>query len=319
MRNSDSDPDAMDWQSEPVRYHSQPSQLLPAHLSLGPKPNHAHTHTVIFLHGRGDTAANFGRGLAWQHSWTDAARRTPMDVFPSFRWVLSTAGVKACANAAVGSGSSGAAAMSQWFDVWGGAANLDEREEVQLAGLRDSVRRIRAVIDQEARTLGGRYDKIVLMGLSQGGATAVSTLLSLGDRDYEWQKDTSKSGPVAGRAEHQRLGALVGIACRMLFPGRTLAQWRALVGVLGDGDGDVQGEGKGGGANKVLQNTPVFLEHTVDDPLVRIEAARQLRDTLTAYGAKMEWKEYATGGHWFHSPQGLDDLAAFLTRVLPRD
>lgn len=215
--------------------------------------------------------------------------------------------MKPCANPA------GARAMSQWFDVWGGPDNLAEREEVQLPGLRESVRRIRELIDEEARRLGGRYDKIVVMGISQGGATGLSTLLSLDSLGLE-----KKASPESGEGQKpQRLGAYVGIACRMLFPGRTLDEWRALLGVQESGE-KFKGEGAVKG-NEILKNTPVFFEHTIDDPTVRITNGRQLKETLTSYGAdQMEWKEYVTGGHWFHSPRGLDDLAAFLTRVLPQ-
>lgn len=42
---------AVDWQSEGMFQE------------IAPKPGHPHTHTVIFLHGRGDDAQKFMAGL----------------------------------------------------------------------------------------------------------------------------------------------------------------------------------------------------------------------------------------------------------------
>jgi acetyl esterase/lipase len=54
----------------------------------------------------------------------------------------------------------------------------------------------------------------------------------------------------------------------------------------------------------------------VDDPLVLIENGRGLRDTLRGFGAQVEWREYAVGGHWFQAPEGIDDVIEFLNRVV---
>ncbi|KAK4148708.1 hypothetical protein C8A00DRAFT_19508, partial [Chaetomidium leptoderma] len=66
----------------------------------------------------------------------------------------------------------------------------------------------------------------------------------------------------------------------------------------------------------VLRRTPVLLEHNVDDPLVLIERGRGLRDTLRGFGAQVEWREYTTGGHWLHQPEGVDDVVRFLNGVV---
>jgi predicted esterase len=65
-------------------------------------------------------------------------------------------------------------------------------------------------------------------------------------------------------------------------------------------------------SDEVVRNTPVLLEHCVDDPLVLLENGRVLRDTLRGFGAQVEWKEYPKGGHWFNSPAGVDDAVEFL-------
>lgn len=265
---------AMEWQSE---------ELLE---EIAPKQGHPHTHTVIFLHGRGDDAQNFMKCLR-ANTWTDSQRRTPMEAFPTFRWVFPTAGWKACARPG------GPKVMSQWFDVWD-HLNLRTREELQAPGLRESVGRIREMIATEAARLGGRYDKIVLMGISQGGATSVHTLLNL-----HFAKEYT--GP-------KRLGAFVGVACRMPFPERSLAETRKAL-AWDDRAGEED-------SNEVLRNTPIMLQHCADDQTVLIESGKHLRQTLEGFGASLIWREYSQGGHWFRSPEGLDDLTTFLSKAL---
>lgn len=267
---------AMDWQHEGASSMFEETQ---------PKPGQPHTHTVIFLHGRGDTAADFQKVIT-HNTWADSQARSPIDIFPTFRWVFPTAGWKACARP------DGPRSMSQWFDLWDAVSA--EHEMLMQPGLKDSVNRIRTLLADEAARLGGRWDKIVLMGISQGAATSVHTLLNLGfPPDY--------AGP-------KRLGALVGISCRLPFPGRSLQDTRKILGLEGVYEGD-----------EVVKNTPILLEHCVDDPTVLFASGQQLRDTLREFGASVEWREYPEGGHWFKSPEGLQDLTAFLTKVLPRD
>jgi acetyl esterase/lipase len=68
-----------------------------------------------------------------------------------------------------------------------------------------------------------------------------------------------------------------------------------------------------------LRATLVLLEHSQGDPLVMIERGRGLRDTLRGFGAQVEWREYEGGAHWFHEPEGLDDVIVFLKKVVLGD
>lgn len=131
----------------------------------------------------------------------------------------------------------------------------------------------------------------MLAGISQGAATSVHTLLNL---------SLSMSGQ-----KPQRLGAFLGFSCRMPFPARSLAETRKVLSLDGVPDSD-----------EVLRNTPVLLEHCLDDPLVLVENGRILRDTLRGFGAEVSWKEYRKGGHWFNSPAGVDDAVEFLNNHL---
>lgn len=247
---------------------------LPGPLLVVPPSRRPHTHTVIFLHGRGSTARKLAEGL---HHFTDARSRSLFEMFPSFRWVFPQAPLRERA-------SSGDKTY-QWFDVWD-ARDPAEREEVQRAGLAESVGRVGRLVREEGELLGS-CERVVLAGVSQGGATAVHTLLSL-----------------YSQAE-ARIGGVIGFSCRLPLARGTLGETRAEVGV-----------GKPDEAGETLRGTPVLLEHCVDDPLVPVGAGRELRDKLAMWGAQVTWKEYPTGGHWLNSPSGAEDVAQFLRAEL---
>ncbi|KAE9373744.1 alpha/beta-hydrolase [Stipitochalara longipes BDJ] len=243
-------------------------------------PSAPHTHTVIFLHGRGDTAKTFASSLTYS---TDSYNRTLQEIFPSFRWVFPQAEMREC-TAFPGD------KVSQWFDIWN-VNNFSEREDLQATGLRESVASIRRLLSSEATSLGGQWDRLVLAGISQGGATSVHTLLAL-------------SLPPAVEGQHEvprRLGAFLGFSCRMPFPGKSLTETRRVLALDSVPDTD-----------EVIHNTPMLLEHCVDDPLVLVGNGRDLRDTLRRFGARVTWKEYPNGGHWFNSPAGIDDAVECL-------
>ncbi|KAI1765481.1 phospholipase/carboxylesterase family protein [Hypoxylon sp. FL1150] len=229
------------------------------------QPTSPHTHTVVFLHGRGDNAHNFSRSLAYSRT-SDGS--TLFQEFPSFRWVFPQAPLRKCASAPE--------TWNQWFDVWD-VRDFGAREDLQAAGLREV----------EAAALGGRWDRVVLAGISMGGATGAHVLFNL---------------DVPGG----RLGAFVGFSCRCPFAGRNLGGMREVLRL----------EGGTPEHDHVLRNTPVLLEHCADDPLVLVRNGRGLRDTLRGFGAQVEGKEYRDGGHWFNSPAGMDDVKGFLRRHL---
>lgn len=240
------------------------------------QPGCNHTHTVVFLHGRGDTAPNFVKSLA---HWRDSHNHSLAELYPSFRWVFPWAPV----TPAVGFNNQ---PTSQWFDIWN-VRDFSDKEEHQIEGLKESVHGILKLLAAEADALSGRWDRMVLMGISQGAATAIHTMLHLHE-------------------QAPRLGAFIGFSCRMPFPGRTLRETR---GVLNPGAGNSEDV-------ELLKKTPILLEHCVDDPLVLVQNGRALRECLRGFGAQVSWVEYPSGGHWLNSPHGIDDVAIFLNSVL---
>ncbi|KAL2137892.1 hypothetical protein VTI28DRAFT_7915 [Corynascus sepedonium] len=260
------------------------TQDLPI-ITIPPSPPNPHTHTIIFLHGRGDNTTSFTRAL---QNWYSSRGTTLFETFPTIRWVFPQAPLRPIASTA------GPArqpyAFPQWFDVWT-SRNFSAREEVQIEGLRESVPAIRDIIAREAARLGGRWDRVILAGISMGAATSAHTLFNL---------DVPPEGG-------GRLAAFLGFCGRCPFAGRSLQGMREELALPG---------APAGGENGVLSRTPILLEHNVDDPLVLVENGRRLRDTLRGFGAQVEWKEYATGGHWFQEPEGIDDVVEFLNRVV---
>ena len=234
-----------------------------------------HTHTVVFLHGRGDRARNFSASLAYSR---DSHNRTLGEALPSFRWVFPQAPMRKRASLPD--------TWPQWFDVWN-VNNFADREELQAVGLREVVPAIRHILEGEATRLGGHWDRLILAGISMGGATSVHTLFNL-------DIPTEAGG---------RLAAFMGFSCRLPFVGRSLVDMRKTLGLDGVPGGD-----------DVVRSTPILLEHCIDDPLVRVQWGRDLRDALRGFGAQVEWSEYPDGGHWFNSPTGIDEVINFLKR-----
>lgn len=222
------------------------------------------------------------RSLAFSR---DSQGRTLVDAFPNFRWVFPQAPLRRCAASNT--------VCPQWFDVWD-VTDFAAREELQAEGLREMVPEVRRLLAAEAALVGNDWARLVLAGISMGAATSVHTLFNL-------------DIPEAGGG---RLGAFLGFCCRCPFHGRDLAGMRA---VLGLDDGSIQQLD-----NQVLARTPMLLEHCVDDPLVLVQKGRELWDTLRGFGAQVEWKEYPEGGHWLHSPTGMDDTVEFLNRHLTK-
>ncbi|KAI1869748.1 uncharacterized protein JN550_005729 [Neoarthrinium moseri] len=247
-------------------------------------PEAAHTHTVIFLHGRGGTAQELAERLLMLK---DSSRRSLADMFPSVRWVFPQAELLFCEQDNQD--------WSQWFDVWN-TLDYTDREEVQAPGLRQSVEAIIRLVHQEAYKVGG-LDKIVLAGFSQGGSTAMHVLLNLPSWNGSNPDDyVTPSEP----PKVQRLAGLMGFSCRMPFPGGTLAETREVLALETEP------------SDEILRNTPVFLAHCADDPVTFVEYGRQLASTLESFGVQGISREYPEGGHRVQVPQGIDDIVIFL-------
>ncbi|KAL2121081.1 hypothetical protein VTJ04DRAFT_5108 [Mycothermus thermophilus] len=280
-----------DSSSVPVH---EPAKFGPE-ITIGPAPGYEHTHTMIFLHGRGDNIKSFTRSL---HAWYSTLGLTLFTAYPSMRFVFPQAPLRPLAS------TGGREIWTQWFDVWT-PRDFEEREEVQIPGLRESVGFVKGLVEREVKMLDGRMERVLLAGISMGGATGVHTFLNL---DLDVPKE---------EGEGKRLGAFLAFCARCPFAKsageRGLGAMRAVLKPDGAPDGEEEEDNK---KNEVIRNTPVMLQHCADDPLVPVERGRELCKVLERFGAKVEWREFPIGGHWFHAPEGIDELIEFLDRAV---
>jgi len=119
-----------------------------------PSQGIAHTATVIFLHGLGDS------GMGWSIGMEEIRRR---DV----KYVCPTAPIQPVSL-------NGGFQMPSWFDVYG----LEDGSAVDIRGIKIASEAIRGLIDDEIDR-GIQMDRIVLGGFSQGGALALFTYLTM--------------------------------------------------------------------------------------------------------------------------------------------
>lgn len=252
------------------------------------EPSSAHTHTAILLHGRGSDGPEFADELAE----TVAPGQTPLvERFTGWRWVFPS------------SQELWSTAFEETMPAWFEAHSLTDptaREELQMGGIRQSVDYLRGIIDQEAARLGGDSKKVVVLGISQGGAIGMLTLLSQGG---------------LGRP----LGAFVATSTWLPFA----ANISRCLGKDGSPDSSSSSDAfvrelVPAWDRAVAASTPILLGHGVDDPVVEVELGRQARETLAGVGLEAAWKEYSGAeldGHWFKAPEQIDDIAGFLARV----
>mmetsp|Transcript_20742 Transcript_20742/g.35638 ORF Transcript_20742/g.35638 Transcript_20742/m.35638 type:complete len:226 (+) Transcript_20742:86-763(+) len=120
------------------------------------KAKAAHTATVFFFHGLGDTG----------HGWSDAMPGLQKNGNEHIKFVLPTAPIRPVS---VNMGMP----MPAWWDVYGFDPKTPEDEK----GISASSQRILKMVDEEIKG-GIPASRIVLGGFSQGGALALYTCLT---------------------------------------------------------------------------------------------------------------------------------------------
>jgi predicted esterase len=205
--------------------------------------------------------------------------------------------------------------LPAWFEAHS-LTDTTEREDLQMEGIRQSVAYLRSILEQEVARLGGESGRVVIMGISQGGAIGMWTLLCQGNLD-------------------RRFGAFVGASTWLPFAaniqeflGRKDDRVASKPGAgTGSSDGFVRdmmsawsrsAESQLTGPSLPALSTPVILGHGSDDAFVGVELGRQAHRVLSHVGFQAEWKEYSGAeleGHWLKAPEQIDDIAAFLEKV----
>jgi lysophospholipase II len=251
---------------------------------VGPRSSD-HTHTIILLHGRDSIASEFADEF-FESQASDG--RTAPDIFPAIKWVFPSSQLRTSARFET--------KMSQWFDTWS-VEDPSEKEELQLAGLRESIGRILSIVRSEALLVPP--ERIILGGISQGCATAIHVLVCGGIR----------------------LGGFIGFSSWLPFQSRMQAiaecsksnvlQYTRAIFSGDSNEARLQRDLSDISRESALQ-TPIFLSHSQDDNVVPIKNGRGLYKTLESLGFMVTWKDYQDGGHWINEPQGVDDIVTFL-------
>jgi lysophospholipase II len=272
-------------------------------------PTASHTHTVVLLHGRGSNGRDFAEELFEGESFSE---RTLPRHFPGFKWVFPTAHPRYSTIFDED--------LVEWFDIYS-LTDPGVEEELQIDGLAESVAFVQTLLVKEAQILGSSAsDRVVLGGISQGCAVAVTALLTgtcrmgaflgfngwmpLMDRVQKGVSETSGGHDASSRKKCERIA--VALNSSLGFGGG--GDRHPLGGML-DNAADVPQSGR--------LHTPSFLSHTADDEVIDIVLGKQMRDTLGSTGLHaVVWREYESGGHWIPEPEGFEDVVEFLSEVV---
>jgi lysophospholipase II len=254
-------------------------------------PTKEHTHTVIFLHGRDSTAAEFADEF-FESQASD--NRTLPEIFPDFKWVFPSSGLRNSARFET--------ELSQWFDIWS-VEEPEGRKELQVDGLKESIGSILDVVYSEASLVPPEH--IILGGISQGCATAIHALMHC----------DIQLGGFIGLSSWLPFQEEIEAIARNTTSADPLKEIRSLFKSASSGS-CVPTLRQLNGKSKSALATPVFLSHAMDDDIVPISNGEKLYQGLDHLGMTITWKSYEDGGHWINEPQGVDDIVAFLQKKL---
>ncbi|GAB1314998.1 Acyl-protein thioesterase 1 [Madurella fahalii] len=282
------------------------------------EPETEHTHTIILLHGRGSNGEEFAQELLESKL---SSGNTLQEQLPTWRWVFPS------------STELWSTAFEETMPAWFEAHSLTDitaRQDLQMAGIRGSVQYLTSLLEEETEKLGGAAHRVVLGGISQGGAVAMWTLLCAGDGDVA-----------------RRLGGFMGASTWLPFAenlerylgGRQNRTNHDAQGTDVTGD-DVTGDDvqvseadvfvktmtasarrtpRQRGASEANRHpVPVFLAHGTDDAYVDIELGRHAARVLREVGLKVSWTGYSGAdqeGHWLKEPEEFDDIVYFLESI----
>ncbi|CAG8981242.1 hypothetical protein HYALB_00003840 [Hymenoscyphus albidus] len=279
-------------------------------------PTKPHTHTIIFLHGREDYGSNLANSLFDSKSsspTTSASGSLSLrELFPSVKWVFPTAPLRYCARrdeefqkSSFASLLEGEEVISQWFDIWD-LQNPGERKGLMREGLRESIRQIEGIVEEEAGIVGS--SKVILGGISQGCAAGIYAVLVTGMRIGGFM---GVSGWLPFLRDIQRMPA----GCQGKIEGVS-AHVQEFLGYHG-----YQPPKNG---NTCYDKSPMFFSHSKDDETVPFAYGdalfRNVRSIMDNHD-NIIFRQYKDGRHWIHPRHGVDDMFAFLHNIvgIPRN
>ncbi|KAK8238211.1 Alpha/Beta hydrolase protein [Phyllosticta capitalensis] len=305
-----------------------------------------HTHTIIVLHGRGDTGRGFGpsfigaRTSSLHHDNSDGTTRSNsggsknlVDHLGTTRFVFPTAPLSTPRFGKT-------PRLNQWFDNFS-LADPSLRQEEQRAGLSATSADLAHLVRREARLVGG-LDRVVVGGLSQGCAAALVFFLGFHHHGDEGEEEEEEEEEEA--LQEDALGGFFGMSGWLPFAGELdPRKWRE-----GEGEGAPENDttaeevepdcvmpkrqtkaadkareitrlpplpSLGPAESPAFARTPIFIGHGRHDDLVSMRLGEQARDVLLTLGCDVRWEDYDEG-HWWREPEQMDHLVEFLRDVV---
>jgi len=211
----------------------------------------------------------------------------------------------------------------------------------QFLGYRKVSSKIIDIVQEEARMVS--MDRIILGGLSQGCATSILTILSSGLNlggfigscgwlPFQSSIEELDSKCIGNKHEISRQIQ----AFLQLRPGESRHMHKMFQKVKPASNeitnlsgSEILQPSKDVEVGDLARNlsalseattpaikTPIFLAHSEDDEIVPFKLGNELRQIMKRLGFDVTWKRYEDGGHWIHPKHGLDDMSAFLERVM---
>ncbi|KAK7402915.1 hypothetical protein QQX98_011313 [Neonectria punicea] len=222
--------------------------------------------------------------------------------------------------------------MPAWFEAHS-LTDTTARQDLQTAGIEESVGYVRRVLEEEREKVGCRPERLVLGGISQGGAIGIWTLLCEGDLGRGPGGFVGSSTWVPFGDNLERILTSSGSGSES-----TVSSGVVVDGHLGlDNDHDshthdhtqiqtattstydpfVRGLLASGHEKQTgyPPGIPVLLGHGVDDAYVDVELGRQAARILSKAGHIVDRREYSGAeqeGHWFQVPDQMDHVYKFL-------
>ena len=258
------------------------------------QPISSHTHTLILLHDRGSSGADFALDIL---NAVTSSGRTLQTLFPGTKFVFPNANHQ-CVTVL------GGPRMPQWFDNFS-TRDPCQREALQFKGLRESAHYIHRLVDDEASI---PLENTFLGGFSQGSAMALYALLAY--RPY------GRSGSLGGF-----VGMSGWLPLRKSLDGLISFYADETHAVEEGFDMDTQ-------MSTLLRNQiglPPTTEppqkysqiafamfHGEADEEVPTELANQAVDALSKLGLDVTLKSYANLSHQWKNDHELDDVTGFL-------
>lgn len=280
-------------------------------------PSAPHARSLIILHGRGDNAYSFAKGLLSVR--LSKAKMNLAEVFPDTKFIFPTSKLR---RAVVLDRTK----ITQWFDIYT-LEDPDQRQEIQHEGLHDSAMFVHDIIRQEAKIVG--LANVVLGGLSQGCALGLHVLMSFegeigqhlggffgmsGWLPFAKQLEALSEDKEAGSVEAESGAVTRGDKERHENPfgndtprggGETVSSRAAqfVKQQVMDCPGDKIGN--------YPPSVPIFLGHGEMDEKVAMRLGEDAARIMGKLGWKVTWKSYVDLWHWY-SREELEDIVSFV-------